>query len=381
MMKKIEKSGFTLVELLVVIAIIGILVGLLLPAVQAAREAARRMSCGNNLKQIGLTFHNHASTYKEQVPAWVKQFAANDPNNSNPSINPLFNLDPPTTRRGATPLMAMLPFMEQDNLINLFDLKQPLFSPRNLPVTASNLGGQVPAVVNDANLVPTFICPSSPDADSNYHVFLGALGVPNPFILPRTDYVPMRGAHSTFLQVLAPSLGPVPPNCEGFDDRCNNAMLGVAPGAGPDCIPLVNKPFIKFGEVTDGLSNTILMIEQAGRQQIWFRGRNITSVPFVSGAANKAWESSFVDWDAAPHVRALSGIENSLPISDFNRYTGAGTQIMNVLNSLHPYSFHSGGVQCARGDGSVFFVSQSIDPLTFYALMARNDGLTFNVSE
>jgi len=60
-----NRKGFTLVELLVVIAIIGILVGLLLPAVQAAREAARRMSCGNNMKQLALSFHNYESTYKK----------------------------------------------------------------------------------------------------------------------------------------------------------------------------------------------------------------------------------------------------------------------------------------------------------------------------
>ena len=66
-MSRFQRKAFTLVELLVVIAIIGILVGLLLPAVQAAREAARRMSCGNNLKQLGLAFHNYESTYK-RVP-------------------------------------------------------------------------------------------------------------------------------------------------------------------------------------------------------------------------------------------------------------------------------------------------------------------------
>jgi prepilin-type N-terminal cleavage/methylation domain-containing protein len=379
-MKRFDrKAGFTLVELLVVIAIIGILVGLLLPAVQAAREAARRMSCGNNLKQIGLTFHNHASTYKEQVPSWCKQFVWNDATASNQSTNPLFNLNPPTTRRGAPALMQMLPFMEQDVLYNLFDLRMPLVSPRNLPTTASAVGGQVTPLVHNTNLVAAFICPSSPAAESNYQAEFSPLGVPNPWILPRTDYAPMRGAHPWLLS-LVPVAGPVPANCERDSERCNNAMLGAPEGpqaANNDLPLLVNKPYIKFGEVTDGLSNTLMIIEQAGRQQSWFRGR-LVPITLAVGATNASLNSSFVDWNVARFVRALSGLENtSLPPNNPNRYMVQGTQIMNVFNLEQPYSFHSGGVQSVRGDGSVFFLSQSVDPITFYALMARNDGIVF----
>ena len=123
--------GFTLVELLVVIAIIGIMVGLLLPAVQAAREAARRMQCGNHLKQVGLALHNYESAFgvwpaQSSGPSQGKEFAA---------------------RRNSW-FTAILPFVEQDGLFQSFDPKQHWHHPSNQDAVNAE--------------VPTFRCPSVP---------------------------------------------------------------------------------------------------------------------------------------------------------------------------------------------------------------------------
>lgn len=145
------RRGFTLVELLVVIAIIGIMVGLLLPAVQAAREAARRMSCQNNLKQIGLAIHNYDSAFK-QFP----------------------NVNANNTLTGGSLFTAILPLIEKANEFELYDFNLANSHPFNRAVT-----GQT---------IPFFLCPSSPlrrvvpgcDADSgraagNYATSIGTL--------------------------------------------------------------------------------------------------------------------------------------------------------------------------------------------------------------
>jgi prepilin-type N-terminal cleavage/methylation domain-containing protein len=363
-MKKSTRTGFTLVELLVVIAIIGILVGLLLPAVQAAREAARRMSCGNNLKQLGLGIHNHESTYK-YIPAWAKQLAFNDTTNT-PTANPLFNAALPDTRRVLWGIGALLPYMEGDNIYTQFDHKFPLMSPRNLPPPLPVSMGLVNRSLATKNLVPTFLCPSTPEVPSNYWLEAGlnALGAPNPFDLPRTDYAPMRGAHSSM--ILAVTGVAAPANCERDRQECNNSMMGTPPGtssADGAGAQLVTKNTIKFAEVTDGLSNTMCIVERAGLMREYFRGKP-RNVPQVFQ------NSSWVDWNIARNVRVLSGADPTAP-------NQIGTSVINIYNVENPYSFHTGGVQTVRGDGSVGFVSQNIDLLTFYALMTKNGGETF----
>ena len=127
---KDSRYAFTLVELLVVIAIIGILVGLLLPAVQAAREAVRRMSCANNLKQLGLAIHNFESANERLPPGAIWSSSGN--------------------KKGSI-LIYLLPYLEQDNLYRQFDLTKSNTDEQLLPNSTQMIG---------ATSVPVFICPS-----------------------------------------------------------------------------------------------------------------------------------------------------------------------------------------------------------------------------
>jgi len=157
------RSGFTLVELLVVIAIIGILVGLLLPAVQAAREAARRMSCSNNMKQLGLAFHMYHDTYK-RLPAGANQQYT--PATGNIQNNNWY---------GYSALTMILPYVEQQSLYNQLKWNSHHYDGNVIaPATVS------PLAVSRTKLA-MFLCPSDKDApygaeigQSNYGVCLGS---------------------------------------------------------------------------------------------------------------------------------------------------------------------------------------------------------------
>jgi prepilin-type N-terminal cleavage/methylation domain-containing protein len=149
------RMAFTLIELLVVIAIIAVLIALLLPAVQQAREAARRMSCTNKMKQIGLALHNHHATYG--------QF----PNGSLVADSPSFNQPNWCTQGAATGAGApwsvlILPFLEQSPLYEQFDLTSPFTTTSNVPGAAIN--HQLFSVNN-----PAFECPSNPMSRKTWH--------------------------------------------------------------------------------------------------------------------------------------------------------------------------------------------------------------------
>ncbi|MEI7782552.1 MAG: DUF1559 domain-containing protein, partial [Planctomycetota bacterium] len=146
--------GFTLIELLTVIAVVAALVGLTMPAVQSSREAARRVACGNKLRQIGLGLHAHEAAYRF-VPAWRKEFSWAEYPKDPP--NPNFS----TVNAGRTTLGALgqlLPFVEEGKLASLFDMTRGLADPVNLPPPFPN-ARNTPACFTP---VPLFVCSSTP---------------------------------------------------------------------------------------------------------------------------------------------------------------------------------------------------------------------------
>ncbi|MEN9664786.1 MAG: hypothetical protein RLZZ326_1149 [Planctomycetota bacterium] len=330
--------GFTLVELLTVMAIVAALVGLMVPAVQSARESARRLACGNQLRQIGLGLSAHESAYRF-FPAWRKEFSwaeyPKDPPNPNFAV-----VNAGRTTLGA--LGQLLPFVEEGNLASLFDMTRGLADPVNLPPPFPG-GRNSPACFSP---VPLFVCPSTPSGiPSDYGPGYTVIGYPQntALVLPRTDYAPLRGLH--------PSLA----TCAGLPaDFTHNAMLGTT--------DFVNKRTVRLREISDGLSRTLAFVEQAGRQRRFFVGRPLgASAPGGATILN----SFYGDWNTARHARGLSGKSEADPQQ-------AGCSVVNVLNDDNPYAFHPGGVGAAMGDGSVTFMANDIDATVFAALVSRD---------
>jgi len=348
MVRTHNRSAFTLVELLVVIAIIGILVGLLLPAVQAAREAARRMQCSNNLKQMGLAIHNHESTFKNLPASEITIPAAAYP--TSPS-------NPYGQRATFGTLYQILPYMEQSNLYNMFDRRRSYIDPINMP---PNYGTLSPAGFAQ---VPTYICPSTPgEQPSDYGPFFSTIGLNRgAFNAPRTDYIPIKGIHGASLGL-----------CAGMPNaNTRNGLLGTNNSE--------TKPSIKFAEVTDGLSNTILFGELAGRQKLYFRGtptpgNTLTAAVAPNTVPGLTLNSYYGDHNTAREIRSYSG-------ANINTPNQIGCSAINVYNENGLYSFHVGGIQVAMGDGSVTFLSQSVSTIVYAALITRDGGEIVSIDQ
>ncbi len=346
---RLRKQGFTLVELLVVIAIIGILVGLLLPAVQAAREAARRMSCGNNLKQLGLAVHNYESTYKVYPKlattgrtTWGQDASWN----------------------GFSPHAALLPYIEQGQVYDKINFNDTLNDDAHYPhyvYTPWNGGGlkttPTPGATGSMTCrelgqtkLPAFMCPSDPAyadvawrANNNYGF----------------------------------STGPT---------------LGWNGNAGDRIGMFERFQYRPFAFVIDGLSNTIMIgefVRGDATGSYFSRAGDFATVAMPSGFPYLRWTDAQLTQYG--QLTATGAGQNS----EAGNFWFAPGHYNTAINTMAPPNWqynsasidtgcsgcqgdhdgifparsrHAGGAQHAMADGSVQFISSNIAVLPYQAL-------------
>lgn len=320
-----RNSGFTLVELLVVIAIIGVLVALLLPAVQAARESARRMQCQNNLKQMGLAFHNHESAKGGFPP---RRFSS--------------------PRHGYTGWgLFILPYMEQTPLFDKYDFKYDFYDPKNQPVTETNL--------------KVYICPSAPhipkiiaagpategSANSNKSGNFQVQGSMD-YLVPNGMTTPTTGWGTQFMS---------PGNAA-------QSLLDSSTAFGSSGISYVTR---RLAEISDGTSNTLLVNETAGWPQNW-KGRT-RAFPDKAPSNRGNWAA----WQSLSY--ATYSPDGQLSSSSNPTAGDLVNCAVNCSNQNQIYGFHPGGANVLICDGSIRFFGEQTSGLTFAQVVTINDGM------
>ena len=312
-----HRVAFTLIELLVVIAIIAILIGLLLPAVQKVREAASRLKCQNNLKQIGLALHNYESSFRTFPPA---------------STGPASTALPTPPYRHGWVAMT-LPWIEQENVRNAYDMNANWYDPPNASVI------QIPLKI--------YHCPS---ADFGRTATSSSANVYGTRTAAAWDYANVNVS------------GSVP----------GGAYSGAANAERRKGV-MNDREGSTIAQIQDGLSNTLMVSEDANRPQLWILGRRRTDIiaqtsNFPAGNVGPGEVTGGV-W--AEHQKTVSVGGAS---ADGTITSPGGPCAINCTNDWEIYAMHTGGANGLMADGAVRFLraGMSIDVLA--ALCSRAGG-------
>jgi prepilin-type N-terminal cleavage/methylation domain-containing protein/prepilin-type processing-associated H-X9-DG protein len=360
MSQRSRRSGFTLIELLVVIAIIAILIGLLLPAVQKVREAAARIQCSNNLKQIALAAHNYESA-NNHLPGYDIQFVG--------------------------PLVWLLPYIEQDNQYKLFSFRPApegsaqsgpnvffiwFRDPLNRPSTTNATPiPRPPAVYGAEGNFKTYLCPAAPSPDPSSTAIQAILPPPGnpatntPDPQPLVDYNPGQGTPGTFWYSTLPGsqiMGrtnylPSAGDARTRIDR-NNPSGGRVDAHGL----FYYKSKERVGAVPDGTSNTLMFVESAGGM---LGGGALSAPADTPRWTNQSWAGA-IWWSSAgicPNAQFANCTFNPSPPPYTSPVFAAGSR-------------HTGGIcNVAMADGSVRGINApNIDSLSLAYLAGSRDG-------
>lgn len=355
------RRGFTLVELLVVIAIIAILVGLLLPGVQAARGAARRMECGNKLKQIGTALHNYASSNKERFPGGTDDKVYNGTTPKNPNGYAGSKPAKPGLE-GFSPFFYITPYMELSYIYESVDLnwsgyyylKQGYNARNNTTVPNSTDKKTMGPYVLCRTKVPAFNCPSFNDEFTNDEpANEGEYG-------PLSSYQGFAGVYWT-----SQIVNNKPSNdLNTYEQTQESACIypNTTYGSIPDNGVFSWGKQIKLSQISDGTSNTYMVGEAPTHKVNDVKGSlkdNAQAFPYYM----RAW---FVGADQQGRMFQCKVVRD--------KSLGETPESSTLYNTLPFGSFHATGCNILSADGNVQFVNDSIDPYVFRQKSTRNGG-------